>query len=74
MAVPALPGARFILVKTGFTFVGGLESGSDGPSHACDQMPEIGKHPLAKLYPSELVTIGILFALKGKGFRGITPL
>ena len=34
-----------------------------------EQMPEIAKHPLAKLYPSELVTIGILFALKGRGFR-----
>jgi len=27
------------------------------------------KHPQAKLYPSELVTIGILFALKGGHFR-----
>ena len=34
-----------------------------------DQMPELRKHPQAKLYPSELVTIGILFALKGGGFR-----
>ena len=34
-----------------------------------DQMPELRKHPQAKLYPSELVTIGILFALKGRGFR-----
>ena len=32
-------------------------------------MPEIPKHPQAKLYPSELVTIGILFALKGGYFR-----
>jgi hypothetical protein len=32
-------------------------------------MPEIAKHPQAKLYPSELVTIGILFALKGGHFR-----
>lgn len=34
-----------------------------------DKMPEIPKHPQAKLYPSELVTIGILFALKGGYFR-----
>jgi hypothetical protein len=29
----------------------------------------IQKHPQAKLYPRELVTIGILFALKGGHFR-----
>lgn len=34
-----------------------------------DMLPEIDKHPQAKLYPSELVTIGILFALKGGFFR-----
>ena len=34
-----------------------------------DQMPAIKKHPQAKLYPSELVTIGILFSLKGGFFR-----
>jgi ABC-type microcin C transport system permease subunit YejB len=34
-----------------------------------DQLPDIAKHPQAKLYPSELVTIGVLFALKGTGFR-----
>lgn len=34
-----------------------------------DMLPEIKKHPQAKLYPSELVTIGILFALKGGFFR-----
>ena len=34
-----------------------------------DMLPEIKKHPQAKLYPSELVTIGILFALKGGYFR-----
>jgi hypothetical protein len=34
-----------------------------------DSMPEIPKHSQAKLYPSELVTIGILFALKGGFFR-----
>ena len=34
-----------------------------------DQMGELPKHPQAKLYPSELVTIGLLFALKGGYFR-----
>lgn len=34
-----------------------------------EAMPNLAKHPQAKLYPSELVTIGILFALKGRGFR-----
>ena len=33
-----------------------------------DQMKDISKHEQAKLYPSELVTIGILFALKGGHF------
>lgn len=32
-------------------------------------MPAIRRHSQAKLYPSELVTIGILFALKGGYFR-----
>jgi hypothetical protein len=32
-------------------------------------LPGIPKHSQAKLYPSELVTIGILFALKGGHFR-----
>jgi len=32
-------------------------------------MPDVKKHPQAKLYPSELVTIGLLFALKGGYFR-----
>src|SRR5262249_607826 len=32
-------------------------------------MLEVPKHPLSKLYPSEVVTIGILFALKGGHFR-----
>jgi len=39
--------------------------------HVDDQMKGEGviiKHPQAKLYPSELVTIGILFALKGGHF------
>ena len=34
-----------------------------------DGLPDIPLHPQAKLYPSELVTIGILFALKGGYFR-----
>ncbi len=34
-----------------------------------NQMPNIKKHPQAILYPSELVTIGILFSLKGGFFR-----
>lgn len=34
-----------------------------------DQMKEVPKHRQAKLYPSELVTIGLLFALKGGHFR-----
>jgi len=32
-------------------------------------LPAIARHSQAKLYPSELVTIGILFALKGGYFR-----
>jgi len=32
-------------------------------------MSDFEKHPQAKLYPSELVTIGVLFALKGGFFR-----
>ncbi len=34
-----------------------------------EQLPPLPKHSQAKLYPSELVTIGILFALKGTHFR-----
>ena len=33
-----------------------------------EKMVELAKHPQAKLYPSELVTIGIWFALKGGTF------
>jgi hypothetical protein len=33
-----------------------------------NQMLHVVKHPQAKLYPSELVTIGILFVLKGGSF------
>ena len=36
--------------------------------HVDDEMPDIPKHTQATLYPSELVTIGILFALKGGYF------
>ena len=32
-------------------------------------MPDIPRHSQAKLHPSKLVTIGILFALKGGFFR-----
>jgi hypothetical protein len=35
-----------------------------------DRMRDVAKHPDAKLYPSELVTIGMLFSLKGVSFRG----
>ena len=34
-----------------------------------DRMLEVPKHPQAKLWPSELVTVGILFAFKGGYFR-----
>ena len=34
-----------------------------------DQMRDLAKHRQARLYPSELVTIGLLFALKGGYFR-----
>src|SRR3990170_7879810 len=34
-----------------------------------DAMREVPKHPQAHLYPSELVTLGLLFALKGVGER-----
>jgi hypothetical protein len=34
-----------------------------------DVMGNVPKHPQAKLYPSETVTIGLLFALKGGSFR-----
>src|ERR1044072_909440 len=37
--------------------------------HVDNGMLEVKKHPLSKLYPSEVVTIGILFALKGGHFR-----
>ncbi len=34
-----------------------------------DHLPDLPKHSQAKVNPSELVTIGILFALKGEYFR-----
>jgi len=34
-----------------------------------DAMGNVSKHRQAKLYPSEVVTIGLLFALKGGSFR-----
>jgi hypothetical protein len=37
--------------------------------HVDNGMLGVKKHPLSKLYPSEVVTIGILFALKGGHFR-----
>jgi len=36
-------------------------------------MPDLPRHSQAKLYPCELVTIGILFALKGGYFRAFYP-
>jgi hypothetical protein len=34
-----------------------------------DQMVGVPKHPQAKLYPSEIVTLGVLFAIKGVSER-----
>lgn len=34
-----------------------------------DRLGHVKKHPLAKLHPSEVVTIGLLLALKGLGYR-----
>lgn len=34
-----------------------------------DAMPKVPKHEQANLYPSEIVTLGIMFALKGVGNR-----
>jgi hypothetical protein len=34
-----------------------------------DQMVDVPKHPNAKLYPSEVVTLALLFAIKGVGGR-----
>jgi hypothetical protein len=37
--------------------------------HVDDRMRDIPKHPQAALYPSELVTLALLYALKGVGTR-----
>src|SRR5258708_30394258 len=37
--------------------------------HVDNGVGQVAKEPCAKLYPSEVVTIGILFALKGGHFR-----
>ena len=37
--------------------------------HVDNALGKVGKDPCAKLYPSEVVTIGILFALTGGYFR-----
>jgi hypothetical protein len=34
-----------------------------------DAMPDVPKHPQANLYPSEIVTLALLFAIKGVGER-----
>jgi hypothetical protein len=34
-----------------------------------DEMPHVPKHPQAQLYPSEIITLALLFALKGVGNR-----
>jgi hypothetical protein len=34
-----------------------------------ETMKDVPKHPLASLWPSEVVTLGLLFALKGVGDR-----
>jgi len=34
-----------------------------------DPMKDIAKHPQANLYPSEIVTVAVLFAIKGVGDR-----
>ena len=39
-----------------------------------DQMRDVPKHPQAKLYPSEVVTLALLFALKGVGATGVLSL
>ena len=34
-----------------------------------DAMPELSKHPLAALHPSEVITLGLLQALRAQGSR-----
>jgi hypothetical protein len=36
-----------------------------------DEMPGLAKHPHASLWPSEVVTLGLLHALKGVGNRAL---
>jgi hypothetical protein len=36
-----------------------------------ESMPQVSKHPLASLWPSEIVTLGLLFALKGVSNRAL---
>ena len=36
-----------------------------------EQMRAIPKHPEARLWPSEVVTLGLLHALKGGGHRAL---
>ena len=33
------------------------------------RLAHVPKHPAAQLYPSEIVTLGLRFALKGRGPR-----
>jgi hypothetical protein len=37
--------------------------------HVDEQLPDMPKHPEAHLWPSEVVTLGLLHALKGGGNR-----
>ena len=37
--------------------------------HVDDQMGDVAKHPQSRLWPSEIVTLALLFALKGVGNR-----
>lgn len=38
-----------------------------------ESMKKVPKHPLASLWPSEVVTLGLLFALKGVSEKGNPP-
>ncbi len=38
-------------------------------SQVDDHLPDLPKHPYASLWPSEVVTLGLLHALKGVGNR-----
>lgn len=38
-------------------------------SHVDDQMGDVAKHPQSRLWPGEIVTLALLFALKGVGNR-----